>query len=106
MSWLVRAVYSVLCYLGLCDEDVIEGQMDVIGAGSADIELGPYWHILSIGFIDDSTHVLPPCGGGLPDTLEWEVIKRNKSKKHQRYVLRVKWDVQRPRKLAWAVTWI
>lgn len=103
MSWLIRSIYSLLCYLGFCEPDYLAGELDVVGVGTADIVLGDYRIVLGCNFVDDSTHVLPPCGGGLPDVLEWEVIKRGRKKGA---VLRVKWDVQRARKIVWSATWI
>lgn len=105
MSWLIRCVYNVLCYLGLCDHDFIVGEMDVVGVGTADVELGDYRVVLACNFVDDSTHVLPPCGGGMPDVLDWKVVKKGRGRK-KGAVLRLTWDVQRARKIVWTATWI
>jgi hypothetical protein len=100
MDALIRLVFKLLRALGVFPS-VKRGDFDVVGIGSVSIPLGGYRHVQVIGFDDDDCYALPPCGGGLPDTLDWEVVKRG----HKCYTLEVSWSVNRPRRFVWVVSW-
>ncbi len=77
------------------------GHVDVVGSGFISIKLGGYQNVRWIRFVDDGCYTIPPCGGGVGDTLEWE-LNETASGGH---VLDVKWSVNRPRRFAWLASW-
>ncbi len=97
MDWIIRFLISFLRVF----KRVKAGDFDVVGSGSVSIVLGDYRRVLDVHFVDDGSYPLPPCGGGVGDTLEWEVVKQGK----RDYTLDVKWSVNRPRRFVWLVSW-
>jgi len=99
MNWLVSCLYRILRFLGVLGHDMFFGELDVVGSGEVVIDIGRNRSVLSVTFEDDENCVLPPCGGGLPDELDWMIVRVTK----HTYALKIVWDVQRPRKILWAV---
>ncbi len=80
---------------------VKHGHVDVVGSGSVAIKLGGHRNVIRLHFVEDDCYTIPPCGGGVGDTLEWEVDETACGD----YVLDVKWSVNRPRRFVWVVSW-
>lgn len=97
MGWLVRLLFWFFCLF----KRLKTGDFDVVGAGSVSIELGGYRNVVDVDFVEDDVYCLPPCGGGVGDKLEWELVRRGR----RDYVLNVKWSVNRPRRFVWVVSW-
>lgn len=98
MNWLYSVILRVLHALGL-HEGVLFGEVDVVGCGSLTINTGRNRRLISIELDSNDCVVLPPCGGGVPDLVQGEMIRS----RHGKNTLLVKWDVQRPRHIVWAV---
>ena len=100
MKWLVSLVYKVLALLGTFKDSGLSGHLDVVGSSTVKIRIGNNRNVLSVLFDDNDDVVLPPCGGGLPDLLDWQLIRVSK---HD-YLLEITWSVQRPRHVRWSVS--
>ena len=100
MNWLVSYLYKLLHFLGVFTHSTLAGELDVIGAGGVTIDIGNSRRVISVTFEEDESIVLPPCGGGLPDELDWQLVKVSK---HE-YMLEITWNVQRPRRVLWIVS--
>lgn len=100
MDWIIR---FLLLFLRII-KGVKHGDFDVVGSGSVSICLGDYRRVVDVHFVEDGSYPLPPCGGGVGDTLKWEIVKHRKHGKPH-YTLDVKWSVNRPRRFVWLVSW-
>lgn len=100
MSWLVGWLIRALRLLGLGSEPRVH-ELDVVGADCLTIELGDHTRVVEAYFVEDGCHALPPCGGGLPDQLSWEVIRG----RHGHRRLKLCWDVNRPRQVVVVTVW-
>lgn len=100
MNWLISYLYKLLALLGMFRDVGLFGKLDVVGSGTVSIKIGNNRNVFGVVFEDDDCVVLPPCGGGLPDLLDWQLVRVSK---HD-YTLEISWDVQCPRRVLWGVS--
>ncbi len=97
MDWIIRLLLALVRAF----KRVKTGEFDVVGSGSVSIALADFRNVVDVYFVEDYVYTLPPCGGGVGDTLEWELVKRGK----RDYTLDVTWSVNRPRRFVWIASW-
>ncbi len=99
MNWFLQLVFNVLRFFNIYDKCKY-GYVDVVGAGEISVHIGDYHKVLEVRF-EDEDNIPPPCGGGLKDTLIWNLRKHN----IRHYHLDLVWSVQRPRRIYYVVAW-